>query len=192
MSRLDRINRVVASVVGLVLVAAGAYGLARSVGALGDNQIDAPVLDDGLRRLVADNAGWFWGIATFVALVVAWLGWRWLRLQLVSASPPLRQVQVADGEGGRTSLEARAVADAVARDLQAGPGVVGARVRVHGQQRTPALDLRADVAAGTPPADVRRHVDEFIVPRARAALERDDLSVTVRLRLGDPGTRTLE
>ncbi len=189
MSDLDRRNRLVASVVGVVLVAAGAYGLARSVGALGD---DAPVLGDDLRRLAADNAGWFWGIATFLALVVAWLGWRWLRLQLLSASPPLRQVQVADGEGGRTSLEARAVADAVARDLQAGPGVVGARVRVHGHQRTPALDLRADVAAGSAPDAVRRHVDEFIVPRVRAALERDDVPVTVRLRLGDPGTRTLE
>lgn len=192
MSRLDRRNRIIASVVGLVLVGAGVYVLARSFGALGDDQMATPVLDGGLRRAVTDNAGPFWGAVTFIALVVAWLGWRWLRLQLVPASPSIGRLRLAGSGGGQTSVEAAALADAVSRDLQSGPGVTSARVRLRGHQQVPTLDLRAEVATGTPPAAVRRHVDDFLVPRVRAALEREDIPVSLRLVLADPTSRVVE
>lgn len=188
--RLERMNRAGATVVALVLLAAGAYGLARSFGAGGISS-DAPVLGEDLRRTVVDNAGLAGGATVFVALVAAWVGWRWLRLQMLP-TPTLKELRLSDDEGGRTSVEAGALTRAVARDVESGPGVGTARVRLLGQQRAPALDVRADVLAGADPALVRRHVDDYVLPRARAGLGREDLLATVRLRLGDPASRVLE
>ena len=188
MRSLDRANRLIASLLGLGLLAGGGYGLARSVGVLGD--ASEPVLAASLRRGLVDNAGLAGGAATFVALVVAWAGWRWLGAQLHPA-PSLGEVRLAEGEGGRTELEARAVAEAVVRDLEAQPGVASARVRVVGRPDAPAVDLHAALADGADLLDVRRRVDEVVVERLRRALERPQLPVTVRYRPAEPAGRSL-
>lgn len=189
--RLDRINRTGATLVAMVLVAGGAGGLVRSFGLGGADGSEEPVLGGDLRRSVVDNAGLVGGAAVFVGLVLAWMGWRWLRLQLLP-TPSLRELRLTDDESGRTSVEAGAVTEAVARDVEAGPGVATARVRLLGHQRAPALDVRADVLADADPVGVRRHVDDFVLPRARSGLGRGELPLTVRLRLGEPVSRTLE
>ena len=176
-------DRVLIALVGLVALVAGAYGLARGLGALGARQSDTVLLGEEFRRTLADNAGWVGGAATFLALVVAWLGWRWLRRQLVGASSPLRQVRIATGAGGYTSVEARAVAEAVVRDLEGEPDVKAAQARLVGHDRSPGLEMVVDLASSAEPAAVRRHVEDHVLPRARAALERDDLVARVRLRL---------
>ncbi len=181
MSRLDRWNRLVASALGLALVGAGCYGLARSTG-VGGNRHD-PVLTAMLRREVVDNAGVVGGALTFLALVVAWAGWRWLRAQLLPA-PSLGAVHLSDGEGGHTWLDAKALAEAVTRDLQAQPGVAAGRTRVLGHPRAPAVDLHADLSADADLDDVRRQVDDVVVARLRGALERPDLPATVRYGFG--------
>lgn len=188
MRRVDRTNRVVASLVGLALLGAGGYTLARSLGVLpGRHQ---PVLEDELRRAVVDNAGLVGGVATFIALVIAWAGWRWLRAQLLP-SPSLSAIRLADSAEGRTTLEARALAEAVRRDLEAGPGVASGRARFVGDPAAPAVALHADLAAGADLAAVRRHVDEVVVPRLRGALEAPGLAATVCYRFGAATGRSL-
>jgi hypothetical protein len=113
-TRLDALNRVVLTIVALVLAAAGLYGLLRGEGAFGDSAADEPLLWDDLRRFVNDNAGWFWTVVAVVALVIAWLGWRWLRVQLLP-TPSLDRLPVGDAEEGSTNLSAAAVCDAVRR-----------------------------------------------------------------------------
>lgn len=192
MTRGGAVDRMLPALVGLVTLAAGGYGLARNLGAFGARQSDTALLGDELRRTLGDSPGWAGGAATFVALVLAWSAWRWLRRQLVGASPPLRQVRITGGAGGHTSVEARALADAVVRDLEAGPQVKGARARVVGHERAPGLDLAVDLTATADPGAVRRHVEDHVLPRARGALGRDDLVARLRLRLGDPASRALQ
>ncbi len=186
----DRGNRAVVTVLGLLLALAGAYGVARSAGAWGSASAAAPLLDRGLRDALVDNAGWVGGTATFVAVLVAWFGWRWLRLQ-VAPSPSLRRLTLGDGQDGRTTIDAGAVSDAVARDLSASSHVAGARARVV-EDGVLRLELTAEVAAGGDPQAVRTHVAEHVLPRARSALGRDDLAAHLLLRLADPTARTLE
>lgn len=192
MTRTSTLDRIVVAAVGLAALGAGGYGLARSLGAFGDGRRDAVVFGPELRRSVVDHAGWVSGAATFVALVVAWLGWRWLRRQLVGPSPLLRQVRLADAGGGRTSVEARALTDALVRDLEAEPQVKAARVRVVGHERAPELELTVDLTATADPTAVRRRLDEHVLARAKTALERDVLRASVRLRLADPARRALD
>lgn len=183
MRRSGEGDRFLVALVGLVTLAAGGYGMARNLGAFGVAESDEVLLGAPLRRVMADNAGWGGGIATFVALAMAWLGWRWLRRQLLGSSSTIRRVRVAAGADGHTSVEARALVEAVVRDVETGPHVRGARARLAGPEATFVLDLVVDLAAAADPQAVRRHVEDHAVPRARAALEREDLTSTVRLRL---------
>ncbi|CAN5232492.1 hypothetical protein BH24ACT1_BH24ACT1_07220 [soil metagenome] len=185
-------DRMLLALIGLVTLAAGSYGLARHLGAFGTAQSDMALLTDEFRRTLATHAGWVGGGATFVALVLAWWGWRWLRRQLVGASSPLRQVRMAGGGAGHTSVDAGAVAEAVVRDMEALPHVTAGRVRLVGHERVPTLELVVDLAARADLEAVRRHVEDHVLPRARTALEREELEARVRLRLGDPASRTLE
>ncbi|CAN5837408.1 hypothetical protein BH23ACT1_BH23ACT1_14020 [soil metagenome] len=183
MTRSSSGDRVLVALVGLVALVAGGYGLARGLGALGARQSDTVLLGEEVRATMADNAGWVGGAATFVALVLAWLGWRWLRRQLVGASSPLRQIRIATGAGGYTSVEARALTEAVVRDVEADPHVKAVRARLVGPERAPGLELAVDLTASADPGVVRRHVEDHVLPRARAALESEDLTARLRLRL---------
>ncbi|CAN5668918.1 hypothetical protein BH20ACT1_BH20ACT1_12470 [soil metagenome] len=187
----DSSNRLVVTVIGLILVGVGGYGLARGVGAFGPGPAVEPLVDRGLRSSLSEQAGWVGGAATFVAVLVAWVGWRWLRLQLAPSST-LARLTVGDGQGGRTSVDGRALSDAIARDLEASLHVAAARARLVGENGIPGLELAAEMGAGADPQAVRTHVADHVLPRARTALGRDDLTAHVRLHLADPAGRALE
>lgn len=178
-------DRLALALVGLVALGAGGYGLARSLGAFGVAQSEAVLLDTALRQRLAENAGWVAGAATFLALVLAWASWRWLRRQLGGSSSTPGQVRVAAGAGGHTAVEGRALAQAIEGDVKAGPDVSEARVRLVGAERAPGLELAVDLTPRADPLAVRRHVEEHVLPRARAALELEELGARLRLRLGD-------
>ena len=191
MKRLDLGNRAVVLVLAVVLLLLGGVGLARSYGALDDEGGESdPLLLPEVQDFVADNDAWFWLVAFAVALLVAWLGWRWLRVQLLP-TPSLGTLSVALTEDGHTTIPSRAVSAAVTRDLEDDPDVRSARVRIVGSQAAPALDVRASVADTAETGEVRDRVEERILGRARAALERSDLTATVRYRLGDPTERAV-
>jgi hypothetical protein len=190
MNKLDRLNRVVVTVLAVLLIAAGAYGLVRGFGGLGEQQEADPLLTDEVRRFFSDNE-WVWAVILVAALLVAWVGWRWLRLQLLP-TPSLSSLVVTEEEGGRTELDSGAVADAVTRDLEADPDITSARVRVVGEPRAAGLDVRAAVAGGADPMAVRGRIEGPILGRARSALRRDDLPATVRLRLAAPAASRVE
>lgn len=187
----DSSNRLVVTVIGLILVGVGGYGLARGVGAFGPGTAVEPLVDRGLRSSLSEQAGWVGGAATFVAVLAAWVGWRWLRLQLAPSST-LARLTVGDGQGGRTSVDGGALCEAVARDLGSSPHVAGARARLAGGSGAPGLELTAEMAAGADPQAVRAHVADHVLPRARTALGRDDLTAHVRLHVADPAGRALE
>ena len=190
MNKLDRANRLVGTIVAVVLIAVGALGLLRSYGIIfSDAAMDDPVLLRQVRDWVADNDAWFWWAAFLAALLLAYLGYRWLRVQLLP-SPSLGELTVASTDTGRTSLPARALTDAVTSQLEDDPEVTGALVRVVGSEREPALDVRASVADGADLEAVRARVEGDAVGSARSALERD-LTASVRYRLGDPTQRVV-
>jgi hypothetical protein len=190
MTRLDALNRTALTVVAVVLAAAGAYGLLRGAEAFGERAADEPVLWDDLRSFVDDNTGWFWLAVAVVALLIAWLAWRWLRLQVLP-TPSLDRLPIGDRDQGTTTLPVTAVGDAVRRDLEASPNVDSARVRLVGDPEHPVLDIRASVAAGGDQAEVRRYIEDEVLSRAAGALDAPDLGAIVRLRLGEATRRAV-
>lgn len=191
MRALDRVNRAVVSLLGILLLALGVYGLVRGAGALGDRQAEDPLLTRGLRDLVADTEPWFWAVVAGLALLVALAAARWLQEQL-TPSPSLSSLAVATGAGpGTSTLDTSAVSTAVTRDVETDPDVSSARVRVVPSGDVIGLDVRASVADHGDVHAVRRRIETEVLERARTALGRPDLAATIRIRLGDPGARTV-
>ena len=78
----ERLNRVLLTIVGLLLVAAGIYTLLRSWGALGDAAAAEPLFTANARDWVQRNEEWFWPVMAGVSTLVALLALRWLLAQL--------------------------------------------------------------------------------------------------------------
>lgn len=184
----DRLNRAVLTLLGLALVAFGAYGLARGYGAFGDDRAADPVLTDHVRDLVTRNGNWFWPVAAAVSVLVAWLGLRWLLAQLHTASVSRLPVR-ADGPG-RTELMASGATAALARDVEDYPGVAGARARMVADG-PPEVELTVDIHDDADVAAVRRRIEEHAVPRFRTALDLSDLRPVLHIRLADRSPRTV-
>jgi len=186
----DRLNSAGLTLIGLLLLAAGAYGLARGYGALGDRRASDPVLGDSVRDFVSSNDDWFWPAAAALSLVVAYLGFRWLLAQVHTPHPSRLRV-TSDPDLGTTDLSAPGAAAALAADVEEYPGVQSARARLLSEGPSPEVDLTVELADDADMADVRRRIDEHALPRFAGALEVATLRPRVHLRLAQPAGRTI-
>jgi hypothetical protein len=186
----DRLNTAVLSLVALVLVGAGAYGLARGYDAFGPRRAVDAVLGDGVREFVAANEDWFWPVAAAVSLFVAWLGFRWLVAQV--RTPAVSRLRVGgDPHRGTTELSAPGAAAALAGDIETYAGVRSAGARVVAGGAEPAVDVIIDVHDDADVAAVRTRVEEHALPRLASALEVPHLRARVHLRLAEASPRVV-
>ena len=140
-------NRFGLALAGFVLLAAGGYVLARSLGAFGRQQADAPVYADGTADWVHQQRPWLWiTIAALAVLGGIWMV-RWLLVQLRSDS--LRRVALDSDRTGE-------------------PGAVGPTCR-----RRP-LPPRSVGRSTTTPGSVPVHRAHRPPRRARVATAGDD------------------
>ena len=177
-------NRFGLALAGFVLLAAGGYVLARSLGAFGRQHADAPVYADGTADWVHQQRPWLW--ITIAALAVLGGIWmiRWLLVQLRSDS--LRRVALdSDRTGepgaGRADLPAQAVATAVGREIDDYPGVNAVRTGLTGRPDEPELQLRVTIAADADLAKVRRKITGGALTNARIGLDAEHLPTQLRL-----------
>ena len=185
----DRLNRTVLTLLALLLLAAGAYGLARGYGAFGDDQADDPVLTSDVRDFVSDNSDWFWPLAAVLSLVVAWLGLRWLLAQI--STPTVHHLPVHSDGPGRTELQATGATSALAGDIEAYPGVRGARARIVSDDPSPEVEITVDVHDDADVPALRNRIEEHALERFRTALELRDLRSQVHIRLAERAGRTV-
>jgi hypothetical protein len=184
----SRINHVGLTLLGLLLLAAGAYGLARGLGTFGGGQADDTLITGAMRRY-ADAQSWFWPAVAAAGVVLGLLGLTWLMAQVRSeALPNLALEDGRDGTGGTTYLSSRAVTQALEDEIASYQGVRGVRARLLGRSKRPRLRLNVQYAREADVVALRRRIDEEAVARLRTALERDALPTVVQLRLV-PGRR---
>ena len=81
-SRADRLNRVLLTLLALVLLAAGTAGLLFGLGVFGQDRASSLVLSRDVVRFVREQAPWFWPLVAVLLAVVALLALRWLVQQV--------------------------------------------------------------------------------------------------------------
>ena len=186
-SGTDRLNRALLSLLGLALVALGTLGLLRGAGVVGGEGTD-PVVSGWLRREARERQALLLGLLAAVALLLIWLGLRWLLAQLPK-DPPVDVVSLDRTEHAtRVEVSAKAVTEALAADVRALEGVTDATAKVVGER---PLTIQLDVALeeGTHLTAVNQAIADRPRRRLVEALEVPDVDLRVRLKLARPPAR---
>lgn len=144
---MDRSNRVLWTIIGLVLLAAGLFTAAASLGWVPETQTGSPLLWGEVIEQWQLWEPWVWLAVIVVGLIIAWLGWLLIKAQLrVPDGPAMGDLKVGAPDGrGHTVVGHSTLAKATERDLQRISGVHGAAVRLLGERDQPELRTQLEV-----------------------------------------------
>jgi hypothetical protein len=187
----DRLNRALLVLLSLLLIGAGAYGLARSYEAFGAEAADEELLLEPVREFVGGRRqSWFWAGVFLLCLLVAYIALRWLLAQF--RSPKLTELDLTDdGSRGTTRLRAAGASLALATDIEEYLEVSSASARLVEDGERPEVDLRVDVHDDADVPALRRRIEEHALRRFCQALEVSDVEATLYLRLTGPAQRVV-
>jgi hypothetical protein len=192
---MDRFNRVLWAVIGLVLTAVGALGVAAGRGDLPGADPRSPLLPGRLLARWHSWGYWAWAALAVAGLVLAWVGWRLLRAELRPGGrrslPADLVLETRDDRetAGKISLNSPALAHATANALERHAAVDHALVRLLGDARHPELRARIDTAGDTDLRVVGEHLGRTVEQlTATSGLRPDPVEVTVRPG-GETGSR---
>lgn len=187
---LRTVNRVLLALAGVLLLAlglavlAGSLDLQRrwgySLGAdwpwAGPNDV---LLTDANRTRFRDD-GWWWPVLIAVLAVVVLLLLWWFLAQLRRRR--LGEVLVSSGDGEGALLRGRALADVLAAEAEALPGVNRVRVRLIGRRTTPRVRVNLQLEPHAEPAEAVTRLRAEALEHARNSAGLDSLPAEVRLR----------
>lgn len=156
---VDRANRALLAVLGLLAAAAGVAVLVASR-RTEDGEV---LLRGGLDEALRDSSRWLPWVAIAVGLVAVWAGLLWLRAQIAPVSRQVRQLELGGDGEGRTLLDTSAATDACEAELVSLDGVEDASVRVRDVDPPQVVvGLAVARSRGLPDrAAVRRAVDRL-------------------------------
>ncbi len=181
MTRADRTNRILLTVLALVLLVAGVAVLFAGADVYGRGVSRQHLLDNSAARYIGAHGDWFWPLAALAAAIVALLGLRWLAA-IVTIEPGQRRVNIStDGDAGRTVLDSGALATAVTAEVEDCPGVDDVDTKVWGSPHHPRLALAVTADPDVDIAALRERLEALTLPRVRYALGRPDLPINLDL-----------
>ena len=183
----DRLNRVLLTLLGALLVGLGTLGLLRGGGVIGGEGTD-PVISRWLRAESREREVLLLSLLAAAAVLLIFLGLRWVLAQL----PKDRAVgDVSLGKtdhATRIEVSAKAIAEALATDVRGLGGVTDASARV---VREHPLTIHLDVSLeeGTDLTAVSQAIVGRPKRRLLEALEVPDVDLRARLKLAQPAAR---
>lgn len=184
-----RANRSILASIGLLLLIAGAAGIAAGAGLFGDTFKKKKVIDQDYRDWVAAH-DWFWLAVAGGSILIALLALRWLLAQASTSRVSHLDVE-SDRTAGRTVLSGSAVTDAVTGEIKGYRGISGASAHLLGTRGAPTLLIHASLDGRGDPAEIRRRIQTDAVAHARQALDKPELPVRLELRLASAAPRDL-
>ena len=192
MNRIDAVNRTLMLIIGIILLVAGVLALAVGLGAFGEARAQSGVLPGGLVDFVGANGNWLWPLVAVVALVLAYLGWRWLRAQF-STPPRVNAIDLTDDpKVGFTRLKADGAVAAFAADVARHPRVDAAKGRMLADGAAPQIGLRIEVFENGDLAPVREYVEGPALDRLHRTLGAEVVTVDLDMRLKEASGRSLQ
>jgi hypothetical protein len=180
-SQANVINRVVLTVLGLLLLAAGGLGLALGVGAFGAWRATDPVLPQEVRAF-PEGRPWFWWAVAGALLLIAVLALLWLLTQL-KTDRTTRLDLTTSLRDGYTTLHASALTNAVEDEALGITGVTSVSANVHGH-RGQHMSLRVELADSADIGEVRSRLENEVVAHLREGVGDPSFPVTIELRPG--------
>lgn len=182
-----RANRFLIGLIGLILLLAGLATLGISLGIYDQAAQDEPVINSTADGWLQEHSWIWWAIAgagVLIALVCLW----WLLAQ--AASNRVSNLRVEDRtEGGRTSVDASALTDALEGEIESYRGVERAKAHLSGSASAPRLSLNVSLDGRVDVAEVHQRITTDALPHARQALSADSLPTRLELSLPRSSSR---
>jgi hypothetical protein len=180
--RIDRFNRGLFLVVGVVLTAAGTGGLLLGEGAI-DGTSPGQFYSDRVADLTGSpNLATAIAMACCLVLFLLALAWAFAQLRPVTDGHRLGTLTLSPGPRGRTTVASTTVAKAAAADIAGVHGVTSARVRLRALKPKAMVVLNVELALDADPDTV---LAEFraAVTRLLGAINADVPSSETEIRL---------
>jgi hypothetical protein len=177
MNRPARLNRVLLLFFGFVLIVLAAFVLAVRFGKV-------PMIAPDTTLVPGTEAPpiWVFYLIAAVAIVVGLLMLRWLLAQLTRRPKTHTWRFEENPDRGRTELAASTAVEPFLSEVNAYPGVRGARGALAGSRSNPALAMIVNIDQDADLATIRQRIAADGLPRLRQALDLDALPVTAEFR----------
>ncbi|SFP78672.1 hypothetical protein SAMN05421810_103411 [Amycolatopsis arida] len=184
-NRPARLNRALLALLGVLLLAAGAFAVATHAGWLRLLDPAAPLVP-GTGRPPA----WVPYVVAAGAVLLGLLALRWLVAQAVRR--PRTETWELRQERGVTRLDPGVVVEPLVEEIESIRGVHDASATLAGGRDAPELHLAVGAERDADLVAIRRRIEEDALPRLRQALDLDGLPAAVEFRLtGSRGPRAV-
>lgn len=179
--RTTRTNHLLLTLVGLVLLAAGAYLVLRHLGRLGTAQPAHDVVYSHAQARWLHTHNWIWLTVAAVVAVLGLIALRWMLVQ-----PRIDRIRTLRIDrdlhaAGRTRMPADVLTDAVETDVAGYPGIERARAVLVGAVDAPEIVLRVQVRPLADLGAAYRLIVAEALPSAREALDQPALPAQVHV-----------
>jgi hypothetical protein len=177
----DRTNRLMLVLFALLVLAAGAAGMAASTGVFGAAFSRQALFDNRVSSYIGHHGGWLWPAVAGACLLLALACLRWI-LALLASTDRVGEITIPCGtDQGTTILQPAAITDALTREISAYRGVDTAKGRVIGDGHNPEIVL---IVSPAPSADLHalhHRIEAEALAHARRALGKPTLSIQLDL-----------
>jgi hypothetical protein len=177
-NRPARLNRSLLAVIGVLLLAGGAFVLLTGLGVLHVRPAAAALVTTSAQPL-----DWVPYIATVAAIVLGLLCLRWLAAQGLRRPKTGTWHLARDRDHGDTRLSAAIATDPLVTDIEGYPGVSGASASLTGGRANPRLYVTVAADPEVDLGSLRGQIAEHAVGRLRQALELDHLPAQIQFQL---------
>jgi hypothetical protein len=177
----DRTNRVMLTLFGLLVLAAGGSAMAASTGVLGATLSRRTMLANQASRYIGHHGGWLWPAIAGACLLLALACLRWI-LALLASTDRTGDIPIPCASGqGTTILQPAAITDALTREIVAYHGVDAAKGRVIGDERDPQIVITVTPGPAADLAALHRRIEAEAFLHARQALGVPALPIQLNL-----------
>jgi hypothetical protein len=177
----DRTNRAVLTIFGLLVLLAGAAGMAASAGVFGTAFSRHTLFDNRVSAYAGQHGTWVWPAAAFVGLLIALAALRWILALLVSTDRSGDITVPGNEDQGTTKLQPGALTGALAGEISTYHGVDTAKGRVIGDAANPQVVLQVTATQAADLPELHRRLETEALVHARQAM--DNPSLPIRLDL---------
>jgi hypothetical protein len=176
----DRTNRVALTLFGLLVLAAGAAGMAASTGVFG-TAFSRRILFANRVSSYIGHHGWVWYAAAGLCLVITLVALRWIVAQLISTDRAGDiPIPVATREG-TTILRPGALTGAVTREIGTYHGVDAARARIIGDAAAPEVVIAVTASQTADLRALHQRIETEALSHLRHAVSNTSLPIQLHL-----------
>jgi hypothetical protein len=177
----DRTNRVALTLFGLLVLVAGAAGMAASTGVFGSAFSHRTLFDNQAGSYIGHHGGWLWPVAAVACLLLALAALRWILALLVSTDRAGNITIPIGTSEGTTVLHPAALTDALTREISGYRGVETARGRIIGDGSDPEIVLTVTPTASADLAGLHRRIETEAIAHAREAVSKPAMPIQLDL-----------